>query len=165
MAARKRTLRKRFAANSPSASLPETGPVFFLDRDLGKYDVAEALRSLGASVEIHSNYFSASEKDSVWLVDVGKRGWTILTRDRHILTRPPEVAALLRANTHVFILRSRKELDGPQMAAAFVKAYDQMRRLVASKIPPFLVRVTDIGRVGEIEGYRQLQDRILKSRK
>jgi hypothetical protein len=163
MAARKRTLRKQSAASSTSASLPEAGPVFFLDRDLGKHDVAGALRSLGASVVIHAKHFLHDEKDADWLVEVGRRGWAILTRDKHILTRPLEVVALLNAHTHVFVLKSRRELNGPQMAAAFAKAYKQMCRLIASKQSPFLARVTAAGQVSEIEGYRQIQDRIHRS--
>jgi hypothetical protein len=156
-------LKKRSAASSTSASPPKTGPVFFLDRDLGKYDVAEALRALGASIEIHDDHFPPGTEDTTWLVEVGKRGWTILTRDRHILTRAPEVVSLLRANTHAFVLKSRRELNGAQIAAAFVNAYDQMSQLAASKPPPFIARVTEAGNVQEIEGYKQFQDRIIRS--
>jgi hypothetical protein len=144
------------------ASPPEGGPVFFLDRDFGKRDVAEALRGLGAIVELHDDHFAATAKDVEWLPQVGAKRWVILTRDKHILTRPLEVVALVRANTHVFILKSRQELNGAQMAAALVKAYPQVCRLIKSHAPPFLARVTRTGDVQEIEGYKQLQLRIEK---
>jgi hypothetical protein len=161
MAARKRTSRKRSAANSTSASPPEA-PVFFLDRDLGKHDVAEALRAIGATVRIHADEFPPDAKDPEWLPQVGAKHWAVLTRDKHILTRPLEVISLLRANTHVFILKSRQELNGAQMAEAFVKAYPHMCRLIAAHQPPFLARVTRTGDVKEIEGYKQLQQRLEK---
>jgi hypothetical protein len=162
MAARKRTSKKPSAASSISASPPDAAPVFFLDRDLGKRDVAEALRGLGATVKLHDDFFPATAKDSEWLPQVGTKKWIVLTRDKHILTRPLEVVALVRANTHVFILKSRQELNGAQMAAAFVKAFPQMCSLIKSHSSPFLARVTRTGDVKEIEGYKQLQLRLEK---
>jgi len=139
---------------------PDAVPVFFLDRDLGKHDVAEALRSLGARVEIHTDHFAPDIPDAEWLPAAGGKGWVILTRDRHILTRPLEIIALLKANTHAFVLKSRSELTGAEMAAAFKAAYPHMGRLIASHTPPFLARVTAAGNVAEIEGYKQIVRRI-----
>ena len=48
------------------------------------------------------------------------------------------------------------------MAAAFVNAYPHMCRLIRSHAPPFLARVTRSGDVKEIEGYKQLQQRLEK---
>jgi hypothetical protein len=155
-------LKKQSVASSTSVLPPEIGPVFFLDRDLGKNDVAAALRALGATVQVHADLFAPESKDRDWLPQVGAKGWVVLTRDKHILTRPLEVVALLRANTHVFILKSRQELTGQQMAAAFVAACPQMRRLIQSHSPPFLARVTQTGNVKEIEGYKHLQRRLEK---
>jgi hypothetical protein len=103
-----------------------------LDRDLGRYDVARALRDAGARVEIHDEHFEMTAKDREWLAAIGGRQWILLTKDRHILTRAPEVIALLRANIHAFILiqpRSR-ELTGDAIGAAFVAALPHMLRLV-----------------------------------
>jgi hypothetical protein len=124
--------------------------------------VAEALRDLGARVEIHADYFPPQEKDADWLPKVGAKGWAVLTRDRHILSRSLEVVALPRANTHVFILKSRQEMNGAQMAEAFVKAHRQMCGIIKSNSPPCLARVTRTGDVKEIEGFRQLQLRLEK---
>lgn len=124
--------------------------------------MAEALRALGATVMLHADLFPPDEKDSDWLPKVGANGWVVLTRDKHILTRPLEIVALIRANTHVFVLKSRQELNGTQMAEAFVRAYRQMCGLVKSQSPPFLARITRTGDVKEIEGYKQLHIRLEK---
>ena len=100
--------------------------------------MAEALRSLGAVVKLHDEFFDAKTKDIEWLPQVGAKKWVVLTRDKHILTRPLEVVALVRANTYVFILKSRQELNGVQMAAALVAAFPHMCKLIASHTPPFL---------------------------
>ena len=111
-------------------------------------------------VEIHADHFDAQTPDAEWLPEVGHRGWVVLTRDRHILTRTLEVIALLRANTHAFVLKSRSELTGAEMAAAFKFAYRDMCHLIDKHEPPFLARVTATGHVAEIEGYKQIVDRI-----
>jgi hypothetical protein len=129
---------------------------------LGKHDVANALRKLGAVVELHASHFQPTTTDAEWLPQVGAKRWVVLTRDKHILTRSLEVVALVRANTHVFVLKSRQELNGVQMAEAFTGAYPHMRRLIESHSPPFLARVTQSGDVTEIEGYKQLQQRLEK---
>lgn len=54
-------------------------PVFFLDRNLGRSVVAEALREAGAHVEVHNEHFAQDERDDVWLDAVGARGWIVVT--------------------------------------------------------------------------------------
>ena len=58
--------------------LPE--PVLFLDECLGRTDVPDALRANGARVELLHQHFSLSTADEVWLAEVGRRGWVVLTK-------------------------------------------------------------------------------------
>ena len=45
---------------------------------------------VGESVEIHDDHFAPDAKDEVWLVEVGKRGWIVLTKDDRIRYRVTE---------------------------------------------------------------------------
>jgi hypothetical protein len=145
--------------------LLNTQPTFFLDRNLGKIEVARALRAKGALVEIHADHFEHNAPDIEWLIEVGSRGWVLLSKDKHILTRPLEVLALLQANLHAFVLRQSRNqnLTGAQQAAAYVAAYEQMVGLVKSTAPPLIAQITATGRVSRIEGYTNLQARALKA--
>ncbi|MBW4455646.1 MAG: hypothetical protein KME55_24705 [Nostoc indistinguendum CM1-VF10] len=49
-------------------------PIFFIDRALGKKYVADALRSVGANVEVHADHFSPDALDIEWLPEVSCRG-------------------------------------------------------------------------------------------
>ena len=111
-------------------------------------------------MEIHADHFEPTSPDAEWLPAVGRRGWVVLTRDRHILTRYLEVRALLLANTHAFVLKSKSKLTGAEMAAAFKAAYRDMCQLIDRHEPPFLARVTATGHVAEIEGYKKIVGRI-----
>lgn len=129
---------------------------------MGRYEVAAILRASGVRVEIHDDHFDMRAADVEWLAEVGRRRWVLLTKDRHILTRSPEIVALLSARIHAFILKqgSNQELTGKQIGAAFSKAMPHMLRLVSAHTPPFLARVTPTGDVTEIEGYQSIQERV-----
>ena len=77
--------------------------VFFTDRDLGKQFPA-LLRNAGISVEGHADHFLDDAKDEDWIVEVGKRGWVVLTHDKRIRYKPNELAAVKAAGIAMFVL-------------------------------------------------------------
>lgn len=133
-------------SDASSKSRPPSALVFFLDRSLGKKKIAAALRQAGAAVEIHDDHFPPNAKDEEWLREAGKKGWTVLTKDRRIRHRTPELAALIKAGVRVFVLTAG-DLQGAEMAAIFVKALPAINRCSARNTPPFIARVTKSGSV------------------
>jgi len=136
--------KKRSGANS-TEKLRES-LVFFLDRNLGTKHVASALRATGVTVEVHNDHFLQDAKDEVWLPEVGKRGWVVLTKDDRIRYRPTELAAVIDAHVALFALASGN-LNGEEMAQAFVAALPRMTRVLAKYRPPFIAKVTRSGEV------------------
>jgi hypothetical protein len=63
-------------------------PEFLLDRSLGRYQVADALRAEGLVVHtLWSVYGTAAEQrldDDVWAADAGQRGWIVLSADKRL---------------------------------------------------------------------------------
>ncbi|MBI4490881.1 MAG: hypothetical protein HY694_17490 [Deltaproteobacteria bacterium] len=100
-----------------------------MDRSLGKKVIAQALRDLGETVEIHDDHFSPDAKDEDWLLEVGRRGWVVLTKDDRIRYRITEQTALRKARVRAFVLTS-SQLQGKEMAQAFLKALPRMKRLL-----------------------------------
>lgn len=145
------------AAGEPGAAADRT-PVLFVDRCLGSVMVPKRLRELGVRTEVHDDHFASTEEDAAWLEEVGKRGWSVLTEDRHIRTRLPELISLLKANTHVFVLRV-KGLTGEQKAEAFAKAADEMLSLIRHRPAPLLVTITPSGAIATLDGFKELWDR------
>jgi PIN like domain len=86
--------KKQSALNLPL--LPEP-LVFFVDRSLGRRVIPDALRGAGARVELHDDHFSQDAQDQVWLAEAGKRGWVVLTKDKHLRYRAVETNALISA--------------------------------------------------------------------
>jgi predicted nuclease of predicted toxin-antitoxin system len=137
MAAKKRKSKKRSAANSKRPD----GFVFFLDRSLGRVIVAEALRSAGAEVRVHADYFREDAADDEWLEEVGKKGWLVLTKDKRIRYRRAVFEAVVQANVRLFVLTAGN-VTAMQMGEIFVKALRRMVRMAGNHDAPFIARVT-----------------------
>src|SRR5262245_50182074 len=147
--------KSRKASAASSASARQRDFVFFLDKCLGRKIVADALRNAGQRVELMEDHFDADVEDTIWVPAVGARGWIILTKDRALRHNSLEQIALLKSNTHSFILTSADQ-SGPQMAGAFVAALPDMLRLIQKFPPPFVGTVTSTGRVTVFLTHAQL---------
>lgn len=128
--------------------------VFFIDRSLGGHLVADALREAGTRVEVHDDHFSPDCLDEDWLVEVGRRGWVVLTKDARIAYRRSECRAVLAAKVRMFVLVGG-QLSGPDMAAAFTQARGRMQRFASAHDPPFIAKVY---RDGTVKGWRAGDD-------
>jgi hypothetical protein len=79
-------------------------------------------------------------------LEVGKRRWIVLTKDDRIRYRVTERTALASAAVRAFVLTS-SQLQGAEMAAAFIEALPRIKRLIARHRPPFIGRVSRSGKV------------------
>jgi hypothetical protein len=122
-------------------------PVFFLDRNFGRKTVAAALREAGFRIEVQDDHFTQDTRDEVWLSDVGKRGWFVLTRDERIRYRRLEQEAVHRFRVGMFLLVHWKGSTGPTMAAALIKAKAAIMRFASKQRRPFIAKVYSDGRV------------------
>jgi predicted nuclease of predicted toxin-antitoxin system len=112
-----------------SPSRPPESYIFFVDRSLGKYVVANALRAAGAVAEAQDDHFQPDAADEEWLAEVGQRKWIVLTKDNRLRYHPREKAALLRHGVRAFILTAR-DLRGEEMGLAFVKALPRIEKFL-----------------------------------
>jgi hypothetical protein len=118
--------------------------VYFVDRSLGRGDVVRALRDAGERVHAHDDHFAQNTADADWLVDVGKRGWVVLTKDKNIRVNQIEHTALARANVACFML-GRGDLSGAAMGRIFVDALPLMKRVLRRYGVPIAASVTAHG--------------------
>ena len=114
----------------------------------------ESLRARGVRVEIHDDHFAVDCEDEEWLPEVGARGWIALTKDQHIRRRPRERRALEDAGVAAFVLTAGA-MTGPEMAEAFGKAIERIRRTVASHTRPLIGLVNRGGGVQVLVGERR----------
>ena len=139
--------KKQSDANWPS---PPERLVFFVDRSLGRRIIADALRQVGEEVRIHDELFPQDAADTAWLIEAGKQGWIVLTKDTRIRYRALETAALRAARVRAFVLTARGDLSGPEIADIFIKALRPIKKVCAKVAPPFIARVSRDGNVSLI---------------
>ena len=123
--------------------LPE--PVLFVDECLGSTDVPGALQAVGIKFELLHVHFAAGTADETWLLEVGRRGWVVLTKDQRIRRRQAEFQALQAANVAAFVLTSGN-LTGAAMGQAFVLAYPRIQKMLRDYEVPFVAAVDAAGK-------------------
>jgi len=96
-----------------SCELPD--PEFFIDRSLGKYEVADAIAGRGYVVHTLASKFGEKRaqkmEDDEWIPYAAGHGWLCLMKDR-IHYRPANRNAMLAAGARCFCL-TNASLTGP----------------------------------------------------
>lgn len=146
MSAKQKKSKKRSAANSRR---PSQGITCYLDRNLGKHVIADALRSSGASVEAHDDHLSPTAADEDWIALVAKNSWLAVTKDRNIRYRAGELAAIKEHGAMVLVVRAANA-SGGDIADILVKSQKRIARFVKKHKPPFVAR---IGRADQVSLY------------
>jgi hypothetical protein len=126
----------------------EQSPEFFVDRSLGK-SIVEGLRATGLMVHSMADAYGERRAqrlaDEIWLRDVGKNDWIVLTKDDAIRRRPAERDALTEAAVRVFCLTNRN-LRGVEQTERFVSNRHRILRQ-ARKPGPYIYGVYEKGLV------------------
>ena len=87
------------------------------------------LRQVGERVEIHDAHFPSGTPDEVWLQEIGRRGWVVLTKDANIRYHPLEKQAI-QASGVVAVILTKGNLKAEEMGKVFVRALPQIKRLI-----------------------------------
>lgn len=114
---------------------------FFLDHQIGRYVVAEALRAASAHVEVHLDHFPGDKPDLEWIPEVGKRDWVLITKDQGIRRNPLERAAYEAARLRGFVVTG-KDMGGKEVADLRVRCLPAMARRVADRKGPLLFTIS-----------------------
>lgn len=126
-------------------SKPPNPLEIFIDRSLGR-KIAAPLVAAGARVYLHDDYFDQGVEDEVWLTEVGKKGWVVLTKDKTIRYRTIERQALMNAGLKAFFFMSGS-ISFSSMAEIIAKALPAIRKFAESHAPPFIAGIYKDGSV------------------
>ncbi len=129
---------------------PVSDLVFFIDRSLGRKQVAQALREAGATVEVHDDHFPQATPDVDWLAEVGRRGWVVLSKDERIRRNRIERTALEAARVRAFFL-TQQDITGQEMAELFSNALPGMTRRAVSEPAPFIFTISRSGKFSPVK--------------
>lgn len=112
-------------------------------------ELADALQQRGRLVHMHNQVFPDRTPDRIWIPDVARRGWIIVTRDRRLQNRHLEFMAFLRAKARVLWFKGDKA-SGTDIKEGFLKALPSIDALVARLDPPYIIKVTVSGHIQQV---------------
>lgn len=115
-------------------------PVFFTDRDLGRYIVPPALRAGGLNVEAYHQHFSLDNvPDAEWLRLVAERGWIAFSHNKRIRWQRDELDDLMAYRVKVFFIIGK----GPhaEFAAAILRNIQKVKRMVRKHEESFIAKI------------------------
>lgn len=118
---------------------------FFLDRNLGRKWVAEALRQAGAQVEVHDDHLAPDIPDEGWLAFCGERNWIALTLDYRIRYRTSELDALKRNKVKAFLIAKSGQMNKEKLCELLVRGLPKFVALSLQIPAPFAYRVNPSG--------------------
>lgn len=111
-----------------------------IDRSLPR-SLADALTALRADVRWLEEEFPTTTPDERWLREAGRRGWLVISRDKHIRSRRGEVRAIREASVGCFILTQSGNMTSAQCIELVTKALDRMEELFRCTERPFIYAV------------------------
>lgn len=119
---------------------PDFSRTVFLDRSFGGYRLANLLRKVGFTVEVHKDHFRQDEDDHVWIPDVVQRGWVIFSSDGRLAKDPLNIHAVLHSKAQVLITKKNDTL--PEVwGACFIAGFARIRELLAQNPGPVYIRI------------------------
>ena len=136
--------KRRSAGNRRNPSPPDEF-VLFLDENLCNCQpVLKVLGEAGVKYERHLDHWPAGTADEVWIPEVGRQGWILLTRDQSIRYNELELRQIKLSNVREFVILGGN-LNRDELAHLLRSTLPAMKRMCAKHNAPFIVSVTKSG--------------------
>lgn len=117
---------------------------YFVERNLGRFEVPKALKAAGANVVVHHDVLPHDSPDEDWIKFCGRKDFIAITEDKHIRYRQHELEAIRSYNARVIVLRA-KRLTGVQKGEVIAKALPGIAKLANKTQPPFVAGLVRSG--------------------
>ncbi|MGA2909792.1 MAG: hypothetical protein ABSE36_18985 [Terracidiphilus sp.] len=123
-----------------SSGQPNPSVVLFLDRTHESHLMIKMLRGIGAAFQRHGTFYKPDEDDHVWIPDVARQGWVIISGDKGIEKDGINRQSVIESKAKVFLLDDTSS-KGAEWAASLVLAHKRIVRIAAENRGPFYCTV------------------------
>lgn len=147
MVARKKKSKKPLEQNSTK---PLKEYTYFVERNLGRFDVPDALRATGAKVVVHHDVLPDDSPDEDWITLCGEKSYIAVTQDKNIRYRQHELESIKEHKAMVIVLRA-KLLTGKQKGEIIAKSLDNIAKFADTTEPPFVAGLERSGLLTKYE--------------
>ena len=117
----------------------------FVDRDLGPA-IGRALQAVGVDAVNHVEVFRPDEDDAVWIRAVTAEERVILSKDKHLRSRPAEREAFEAAGARCFVLTSEGQ-NRLSLLRNLLASWDEIAAREATVPAPFMYGIARDGRL------------------
>ena len=104
------------------------------------------MREVKVDVVLHGERFRADESDARWIQSVTADGLVILTRDRHIRSRPAEREAFMEAGSRCFVVTTGASTPLDDLRTLLI-TWPSILAFVAEMAAPFMFGIARDGRL------------------
>ena len=112
--------------------------VFFLDENLHGNIVPGILERTGIQVEQHKQHFGQGVADEIWIPEIARRGWVIVTCDENTRFTKTQVQAIIRSKASVIHMVNGKNATHPVLATNFVNSVKKIHSFTEEHEAPFI---------------------------
>ena len=116
---------------------------FLIDENLG-LQLAAGMKGFGEAVKYLTDVLPAGIDDTEILAHIGDKGWFLITRDKKILSRPAELAALRNYKVGAFFMGG-KNRSRCEIIQQLVRNWPEMKRQAGKTRRPFAFHVPPNG--------------------
>ena len=100
----------------------------------------QLLQEAGINVKWHSQKFTDTVEDDVWIREVASLGWIIISSDKGLETDPTNRSAVIESKAKVFILEENNA-RAVHWASAIIVSKDRIFEAVSDHEGPFYMNV------------------------
>jgi predicted nuclease of predicted toxin-antitoxin system len=113
---------------------------FFLDRNLGAYELAKQLRNAGLDITVHDDIYARTERDPWIFYEQGKEGFIVVTTDKLFMKSFPHMAAIALGKTTVLYF-SNNNWKSRVRGDAFLATLAAIMRALREPRKPFIASI------------------------
>lgn len=120
----------------------------FIDRNSGGRTFRDLITNAGIRVVLHDEHFKDKRTpDEVWVKEIGRLGWIMVTGDAATTNSLLFLAALKRSQACVFLLNALNGASPEGKAEIVVGAYEKMLKICREREKPLFWRFNKGGEV------------------
>lgn len=129
---------------------------FFFDNCLSHKYAVMIRDAHGDDVRVLKHHFPPDTADVVWLQEIGRLGWVLVTEDKNIRRKPQERQALyLSKVTAFFLSKSFGELKLQEKGQALVSVWPKIQATTAACQQGSIFSITVGGEVTPLQHYHE----------
>jgi PIN like domain len=127
-------------------------PTIFIDRNAGGKIFRDLIVKAGIQVVLHAEYFTDdTTPDDVWLDEISRQGWIMVTGDKATMRDLLFLQKLARSKARVFFINALNGGSREEKAQCVINAYEKMLKICREREPPLFWQFNRGGEVVAVD--------------